>query len=35
MGNGSNGYDDFSMLDLFRMEVENHCSTITDALLAL
>ncbi|OGQ95050.1 MAG: hybrid sensor histidine kinase/response regulator [Deltaproteobacteria bacterium RIFOXYD12_FULL_57_12] len=33
-GNGAD-LSDMSMLDLFRMEAENHCATLTDDLLAL
>ncbi len=35
MGKDGEKYDDFSMLDLFRMETENHCAVLTDGLLAL
>jgi len=35
MGMMDDKYDDFSMLDLFRMETENHCSVLTDGLLEL
>ncbi len=35
MGKDGEKYNDFSMLDLFRMETENHCAVLSDGLLAL